>query len=657
MEHMQRYFYAAPVADFLVASDDEIFGALAYANKPGLTQEQKSAWKQEFTLLRHALCEYVDAHIFFEFSIPRMGRRADAILLLGDVVVVLEFKVGASKFDAAAIDQVVDYALDLKNFHEGSHNLLVVPVLIATDAPAEALALRPGEQDVFGALKVGASSIGTALKMIKNLSRSSIDAKKWASSSYKPTPTIIEAAQYLYNKHTVEEISRHDAGRTNLSRTSDRIFSIIARAKQEKRKAICLLTGVPGSGKTLAGLNIATRHANTENDERAVYLSGNGPLVEVLREALAQDHVARAKGEGESLKKSEARRKASAFIQNIHHFRDECLTSANPPAERVVIFDEAQRAWNKTQAASFMRRKRDMPDFDQSEPSFLLSAMDRHPEWCVVVCLVGGGQEINTGEAGMVEWIQAIKSDFPHWQVFCSDKIDAPEYNWEENLLAALKDIGFSSEPDLHLGISLRSYRAEGLSAYVSALVAGDKPSALAHKGEIPNYPITVTRSLDCAREWLRRRARGTERYGLVASSNALRLKPEGIHVKAEIDPPLWFLKDKTDVRSSYALEDVATEFHIQGLELDWVGVCWDANFRWSNDKWLIQEFSGTRWQNVHDADQLRYVANAYRVLLTRARQGMVIFVPTGDERDPTRGPSFYDETFQLLVECGAAPL
>ena len=537
--------------------------------------------------------------------------------------------------------------------------MTIIPVLVATRGLVRDIQLRPAVDGVFEPILANANTLLEALGAIAKLGdNSQFDAELWSASPYKPTPTIIEAAQALYSHHSVAEISRSDAGAINLSRTTVRIFAIVDDAKARNKKTLCLMTGVPGSGKTLAGLNIAIQRTDAHSEDHAVYLSGNGPLVAVLREALAQNQVVLSKEPGGSpVKKSDAKRRASAFIQNIHHFRDECLKSEMAPVEKVVIFDEAQRAWNKAQASSFMRQKRGVDDFDQSEPDFLLSAMDRHADWCVVVCLVGGGQEINTGEAGVIEWLQTIQRKFPYWNVYCSDLIDSPEYSWGVDVKAILNKIHAHSEPDLHLSVSLRSYRAEHLAAFVSAVISGDSVEAAKRLKEIPNYPIAVTRKLDTAREWLREKARGSERYGLVASSNALRLKPHGVHVKSDIDPIMWFLKGKNDVRSACSLEDVATEFAIQGLELDWVCLCWDANFRWNGDAWGTHEFVGTKWHNVHDENQQRYIANAYRVLMTRARQGLVIFVPPGDERDDTRVPSFYDGTYELLLESGVPVL
>ena len=655
---MNRYHYSASAKDFCQESDAEVLWPLSDANRQDLNHEQKAAWKKELLLLKATLANYPDAHLFLEFIIPRMGKRADAVVLYRNVVAVLEFKIGSKTYESADVDQVLDYALDLKNFHSGSHSLPILPILIATEAPARVIEMHPGRQDVYEPLLVNAETLSGAFAALAAISSDGdVDANSWATAPYRPTPTIVEAAQSLYNEHTVADISRSDAGAVNLSITSDRISQIIEKAKSEHKKILCLITGVPGSGKTLAGLNIAIQHTETHKEDNAVYLSGNGPLVAVLREALARDRVARKRSEGVALRKSDALRDAGTFVQNIHNFRDECLMSNGAPPEKVVIFDEAQRAWNKAQTSSFMRRKRDKQNFDQSEPEFLLSAMDRNPDWCVVICLVGGGQEINTGEAGVIEWVESIQTGFPEWTVYCSDKIDAPEYNWNSDLLSTLAEINYQREPDLHLAVALRSYRAEKLSSYIASVIEGNENEARSFHQEIPDYPICITRNLDAARKWLRKQARGSERFGLVASSNGLRLKPYGVHVKSVIDPAMWFLNGKSDVRSSYSLEDAATEFDVQGLELDWACVCWDANFRWLEDCWSVHEFSGTKWQNVHSIDQRRYVANAYRVLMTRARQGLVIFVPNGDERDKTRSPAFYDGTYEFLLRSGAIAL
>jgi hypothetical protein len=386
-----------------------------------------------------------------------------------------------------------------------------------------------------------------------------------------------------------------------------------------------------------------------------VYLSGNGPLVAVLREALTRDEVARRLADGERVRKGEVSQRVKAFIQNVHHFRDEGLRDpTSPPADRVVIFDEAQRAWNLTKTADFMKRRKKRPGFSQSEPEFLLSYMDRHEGWAVVVCLVGGGQEIHTGEAGIGTWLEAIRAKFPAWRVHASSNLAGVEYDAEPELRALEAAGRLVHEPDIHLASSMRSFRAESVSNFVSAVLAGEGEAARGLLREFaPRYPLAITRDLDRARRWIRDHARGSERYGLVASSQAQRLKPHAIDVRVDVDPVHWFLDDRTDTRSSYYLEDAATEFQVQGLELDWVCMTWDADLRRSGSGWSHHSFRGDAWTNVHNKDRRRYLVNAYRVLLTRARQGMVIFVPPGSAEDPTREPAFYDETYAYLAGAG----
>jgi hypothetical protein len=565
--------------------------------------------------------------------------------LIKGMLFVVEYKVGAAQYDASAIRQCLDYALDLKYFHSTSHNRRIVPILVSTRA------VDPGTPVPLWL----PDGVATLVRTTPECLRRAIDAhlegaqddgisgQTWLEGAYKPTPTIVEAARALYAGHRVEEISRSEAGRVNLERTTAAIGRVIDRAKVAKQKTICFLTGVPGSGKTLAGLNIATERMRVHDEEHAVFLSGNGPLVDVLREALARDDLQRDPRKT----KNEALKKAKTFIQNIHHFRDDNLGTA-PPAERVAVFDEAQRAWDRVQTSKFMRAKRKQPDFDISEPEFLLSVMDRHPEWCVVICLVGSGQEINTGEAGIGEWFRALRRGFPHWvAVFAAGESSLSIGNGEKPT-----EVRHVSDSALHLEVSVRSFRAESTSAFVNALVAGDSAIARSHFKNLNGYPIVLTRDLQKARGWLRRQARGSERVGLVASSNALRLKPIGIQVRAKIDPLCWFLNEPEDVRSSFALEDAASEFDVQGLELDWVGVCWDANYRYSDAGWSLHEFRGTAWQNLGEGRQ-SYLRNAYRVLLTRARQGMVLVVPEGDASDVTRLPTFYDGTFSFLRDVG----
>jgi hypothetical protein len=644
-----KAYYNAPVCQFLNDDAERILGVLTSEHHHALEEQQRWAWLQQISILKTGLSEQPNGRIFLEFYIPRMGKRADAVLVLGNIVFAIEFKTGAGEHVASAFNQVEDYALDLKNFHEGSHTVPIVPVLVSAHCESQPISdLRFAEDLVASPVGTKAAGLGSLINYICDAGvYPTLDIDEWMAKGYKPTPTIVEAAQVLYRTHSVADISRSDAGAKNLHELINAVTRIIDRARQNRTKAICLVTGVPGSGKTLAGLNIATLRSDEHRDEHAVFLSGNGPLVDVLREALARDRVLR-----EDVSKKSAEREVRSFVQNIHHFRDHYVGS-EIPIEKVVVFDEAQRAWTQKQVASFMR-KRGRPILDMSEPEFLIGVMDRHPDWCTVVCLVGGGQEINTGEAGISEWMSALETRFPEWNAHVSPRISLPEYGSQQKVEAFLALPRVCLDEHLHLAVSMRSFRAETLSEFVGHILDNEPEAAkTAYESIRAGYPICLTRDLSAARAWLRGRARGTERYGLVASSGGQRLRPEGIHIKAEIEPANWFLNDNADVRSSYYLEDVASEFAVQGLELDWIGVCWDGDFYHDHRQWLHQAFKGTRWQCVNDESKRLYLKNAYRVLLTRARQGMIIFVPKGNGLDHTRPPCFYDGTFDYLQSCG----
>jgi hypothetical protein len=648
-------YYASDIQDFLKAEEDSILGALSMRHGFALEHQQKHACQGQIQLLRKNLSAATEGWIYFEFSIPRMGKRADVVIASSGIVFVIEFKVGSDTFDRYAIEQVYDYALDLKNFHKGSHDLPIVPVLIATAAASQIdLKLSLGTDQVAVPICISPKEITNVIELVDNLGGGrSFDIPTWSTSGYQPTPTIVEAALALYRQHDVKEITRSEAGADNLGVTAARVQQIIDSAKSNNKKAICFITGVPGAGKTLAGLNIATSRAAQHSEEHAVFLSGNGPLVDVLREALARDKSVR-----ESIPRTKAYREVSTFVQNIHHFRDEALANEAAPIEKVVIFDEAQRAWDKQMASKFMQQKRGHVDFDMSEPSFLIGAMNRHKDWCVVICLVGGGQEINTGEAGLAEWIKVMRDQHADWDVHVSSRLNDRDYIWDEDMAKSLETTSASWDESLHLGISIRSFRAEALSEFIGHVVDNKpKKARTIYQAISDKYPIFLTRNLDDARSWMRSKARGSERYGLTASSGATRLRTDGIWIKAKIDAPVWFLNDKSDVRSSYYLEETASEFDIQGLELDWTCLCWDADFRYGNNQRNYFNFRGTKWQRVSAADRQLHLKNAYRVLLTRARQGLAIYVPKGDISDPTRSPLYYDEIYNYLISCGISDL
>ncbi len=654
---MRRHYYSDSIHNFCKNSIEEIIGQLTLHNEFSSERTQTEAWVKQIEILQPLLSNF-DGQIFFEYAIPRMGKRIDAVVIIKNVIFILEFKVGEKDFLQNAIEQVWDYALDLKNFHETSYNHLLAPILIATKAKelSNIIETTSHNDNLLKPIKATISNLNHIINSVLNFSEGeTIDPSKWSLGKYSPTPTIIEAAMALYNGNSVANISRSDASAQNLSHTSNAISSIINLSKENSEKAICFVTGVPGAGKTLVGLNIATKHFNKENGQTSVYLSGNGPLVSILREALTRDKVKRLKSIGEKIKKGEVLSEVKLFIQNVHHFRDECLIDEiSPPFDHVAIFDEAQRAWNKEMTTNFMSRKKSRPGFEFSEPEFLISCLNRHKDWAVVVCLVGGGQEINTGEAGISEWIDSLNRSFPEWKVYISNQLSDTEYAAGNALEKIKEHRNVILKPELHLSVSLRSFRAENLSILIKNILDLNDEIAKNYLSLIvKKYPIVLSRNLKKAKQWLREKARGTERYGLIVSSQAQRLKPHAIDVKSPMDPIHWFLDEKEDVRSSYYMEDVATEFQVQGLELDWTCVTWDADFRYSKNGWESFSFVGNKWQNIRKEERKQYLKNAYRVLLTRARQGMVIVVPEGDDQDPTRKKDFYDSTYNYLHSIG----
>ena len=654
---MLNYYYKDSICSFLTKSVDQVIGEITISNQFDSNLNQNHSWVAEINCLQKAL-QGLEGTIFFEFSIPRMGKRVDTLIIIEGVIFVVEFKVGEHKYNQSSVEQVWDYALDLKNSHEPSHQALLVPILVATEAKNifSEIVTTSHNDNLILPIKTNGESLKIIIHAVLDFydEIQTVDPTGYAAGRYSPTPTIIEAAISLYKNHTVDEITRSDADATNLSKTTDTISEIITQARENNKKIICFVTGVPGAGKTLVGLKVATTHLDDEGGEASVYLSGNGPLVAILQEALARDKIKNEKEKGVTLTKGKAKSSVKTFIQNIHHYRDSYLVDPTAPYDHVAIFDEAQRAWNKEQTVSFMKRKKNKPDFDHSEPEFLISCLNRHEDWAVIVCLVGGGQEINTGEAGISEWLAAIKNWYPHWSVHISPNLTDSEYSATDAIAALSNVTEVHLNPDLHLSVSMRSFRAENLSLFVKNMLDIQKEKAIETFNQVKEkYPIVLTRDLKKAKQWLKEKARGSERYGIVVSSQAQRLKPYAIDVKSPMNPIHWFLNGKDDVRSSYFLEDVATEFHVQGLELDWACIAWDGDLRYANDGWKTYEFRGSKWLNIKKEERKQYLINAYRVLLTRARQGMIIVVPDGNSEDSTRKPEYYDATFNYLKSLG----
>ena len=711
MINTNRCLYNNEIKDFLNESENSILGILSRNYHGTVQSTQTDAWLEEIIIIQNLLksLNNIDGQIIFEYDIPRLGKRIDVTLLINGIIFCLEFKVGESRILETDVDQVLDYALDLKYFHKFSSDKIIVPILIATNykSSTSIIAMSVYNDKVVNPLVTGKDGL---LKLINDVlvkfpNETSID-NNWVISPYAPTPTIIEAAKALYKNHSVENITRHEADDVFIDRTIAYILAVIKKSKENKEKSICFVTGVPGAGKTLVGLDVAIKQTYQGNpepvkDEGAVYLSGNGPLVAVLTEALAKDNQKQLQDSGKKKNLTDSRREVSKSIQMIHRYRDNMLLKIKNPVENgileidptkaikqeeagfgevehVAIFDEAQRSWTHKRLADYLKRggtygnKLKVPNFPMSEASFLIWSLDQREDWATIVCLVGGGQEINTGEAGISEWIKALNDRFQNWKIYISPKLTDKEYaeGQVNELLKDNKNVTYSD--DLHLAVSLRSFRAEKLSAFVNALLTFDPKAGEIYKEIKDKYPIVLTRNMEKAKQWLHDKVRGTERTGVLITKESARYKPLGIHVlqSSDDDAVHWFLDDKLNTRSSNYLEDAATEIQVQGLELDYTCILWDADMRCVNNrKWEYYTFSTknqTKWvKQIPDSElkeeKIKYMLNAYRVLLTRARSGMVICVPTGNPNktnngfweDQTRLPEYYDGTYKYLKSLG----
>ena len=629
-----RCLYDNCFEGFICDTDKEVLGILCDHYHGDTRTTTREAWKSEISIMQETLSRFSvkDGRIIFEYDIPRLGKRIDVVLLFRGIIFCIEFKVGESKILEADVDQVLDYALDLKNFHKFSQDKVIVPVLVATNYKNFTSIVQMSVYDdlVVNPLLTGAENLFDIITSVLHRFPDEIPVDcNWIISPYAPTPTIIEAARSLYENHSVENITRHEADKVSTDRTIAYILQVIKESKEKQKKSICFVTGVPGAGKTLVGLDVAIKQTYQGNDEPvkdegAVYLSGNGPLVAVLTEALAQDNIKKARERKERKNLTDSRREVSKSIQMIHRYRDNMLAKIKNPVENgrleidpekavrmekagfgevehVAIFDEAQRSWTHKRLADYLRRggtygnKLKVPNFPMSEAAFLIWSLDQREDWATIVCLVGGGQEINTGEAGISEWIKAVNSEFRHWEVHISPKLTDAEYA-EGKVSELLKDnpkVIFSDS--LHLSVSLRSYRAEKVSAFVHAVLTFDNNASVIYNEIKDKYPIVLTRDMARARKWLHEKVRGTERIGVLVTKEAARFKPLAVHILPSGDENAvhWFLEDKVDTRSSNYLEDAATEIQVQGLELDYTCLLWDADMRCQNGKWSFFTFNG----------------------------------------------------------------
>lgn len=699
-----RCLYYSTFSEFLQTEATSVYYALRTKYHGGAYDTTDEAWEEEIKIMQRVLLPWKDedAHIIFEYDIPRLGKRIDVVLLLRGLIFCLEFKVGKKTCEQADIEQVLDYALDLKNFHEYSATRRIVPILVPTNFQGHTSAIQYSvyDCDIYNPFITGESNLQQIISsVLEHDGGQKIIPNEWGSrwliSPYKPTPTIVEAARTLYQNHSVKDITRHEADDAATDATTNYVLSVIERSKRNHEKSICFVTGVPGAGKTLVGLQVAInqtyKDGAIDEENGAVYLSGNGPLVAVLTEALARDDRDR-----NNKNITDSRREVSTFIQIIHRYRDNMLKKIKNPVENgileidpnaavekeksgygevehVAIFDEAQRSWTHKKLAEYLKKggtygnKLKVPNFPVSEAAFLIWSLDQRKDWAVIVCLVGGGQEIHTGEAGIAEWIEALNTQYKHWKVYISDKLTAPEYAEGRVNELLQENINVTFRPELHLAVSMRSFRAEQVSDFVHCLLSLDPKAASLYKDIMArNYPILLTRDINTAREWLRSKAIGSLRTGVLISKTSARYRPQAIRpidkTSGDVNTVHWFLEDKTDVRSSNYLEEAATEIEVQGLELDYTCVLWDPDMRYSPNGWEFKKFNGSKnWTDETNAETRNYMLNGYRVLLTRARQGMIICVPKGNDKrnaeglyeDQTRLPEYYDSTYNYLKNLG----
>jgi hypothetical protein len=668
-----RPYLQRTVREFIAEAPTSLLGELnrAYAADGFVNQytSQNLAWDESIPLLQEQLSVLAGSNpksgdwlLLMELPLYRLRRRIDAVVVTENSVVVLELKVGSSESRAEDRRQVEEYGLDLRDFHGESSGIPIIPVLWCTGASSTNGYFPPPTIGVAQVQTLGREDLAPFLQSVEEATAGllRIGKERWPDGEYRPVPSIIEAATTLFAGHGVEEISKADAD--NLGVAAARIVELVEQARERGESALIFLTGVPGSGKTLAGLEVVHRAVEEGVEDRGdiVYLSGNTPLVTVLREALSRDEYRRRRAAGEPVRIKDVRLSVRARIQHIIDFLREYLQDGHPirPHEHAIVFDEAQRAWDE----SYGRRKFGR---EASEPRLLFDIMGQHQDWCAMIALVGGGQEINTGENGIREWGDALRALDPanrgRWRIYAPpDALTGAESTAFLDLGDLPPEVEVTEEPALRLVVPLRTFRSPTISEWVARVLEGDAQGAKECPARRGTYPIRVTRSLEAARGWLLEMGRGQRRYGLVASSGARRLRAEGLGVTLNATEGVkiaqWYLNPPGDVRSSFALEVTANEYTTQGLELDYIGVCWGGDFLIRRGRWRCRRFSGNRWVQSR-GEGPRFTRNSYRVLLTRAREGMVLWIPRGDPDDPTRQPKAYDETAAFLVECGAEPL
>jgi len=628
-------------SDFRSATTKNVIDRLiARANRSGLdaTAQSRSAWFVTKAALDRCYDnlttpEKEDWWIGLEFEIPRVDKRVDCVVLTKSCIIVIEFKTGENRSQRAAEFQVSDYALNLRHLHSTSIGRPIIPLVVLTDPVRGSESKEKVSADDERVWVESTETLDSFLARVASdvpMSPQPLEALKWVDGRFERTPGILEVIRHVATNHDVLEIRHHKGD--HVEDALKRVRSIITEARTDRRHVICFVDGVPGAGKTFLGLG-ATQPDSSAPDLTGTYLSGNGPLVKVVSYALELDH--RRKG-------GKSTAPVRGFVQPVHAFINSEYRRADPPSEHVIVFDEAQRAWSAHQMSKFHEG-----EISCSEASAALEIMQRHQDWAVVVALIGSGQEIDRGEAGIAAWLEAAATS-PRWSMIGPASLSKRSSAQIES---------YHVDHRLHLSVGIRSPHSLTVTSWIEALLAGkiDEAKEIANQTE---FPILATRDLSVMRGYLRDRARSDCRVGLVAPSKDRRLRAFGIERSTPflrgVNFAHWFVHDQDDVRSSYSLEVAASEFDCQGLELDWVGMCWGGDF-YFEDSWKSQRFVGRKWQREADHS---LAINRYRVLLSRARSGMVIWVPEDRTQKHLEIPrDKLDRTWDTLVSAGVRSL
>lgn len=662
-----RTYYDSSIEDFVALKNpQDIVSFLTESNESPDDNElrlQKSAWANQVQILQNYLKDK-KGYVIFEYVLSRVNMRIDVVLLMDDVVFSLEFKNNETSFLIPDIDQADGYGYALKNFYEVNRDKYVVPILIATKAPNNECSKSAdlGIDKLFSLFKANVEKMAEYIDLIRMKYGSEViysqeEFDNWVRSPFKPNPTIIQSARSIYLNNQVDDFFKFDAGEENLKSTELTVESIVKEAKDNKKKIICFVSGVPGAGKTLVGLDLAGKTKNDKSGElpEAVFFSGNGPLINVLTEALGRDAF---KNNPEKYpNKNRAVNDVKTFIQDLHAFKQDIISTKKKTIyENVLIFDEAQRVWDESQLKKWLLKKEaDISYLGLSEADLLLRVFDEK-DWGVIVALVGLGQDIHTGENGLSVWFKSLLEKHKEWEIRLSKEIFEQSADNITKYKDSLMNCSRTKEcSGLYLKTSIRTPRARNLSDFTEALLNNNPDKAKQALNKFNDYPICITRDLRRAEQFVLSNSSRKERFGKLCSSNS-KILGNYSHCFDNIDNwhfANWML-DEYGMDSSNSLRYSASEFNIQGLEIDWSLVGWDMDMYYSNGQWFQQKML-TQKRFVESTEiQKKHILNAYRVLLTRARKGMVIYIPNKNDYPDSFGVNkFLDSTYQYLKSCG----